>query len=388
MTVRVAALPAPGRVGLSAAVELLKPITWFAPMWAFGCGVVSSGVPVSGQWPLVLAGVALAGPLVCGTSQAANDWYDRHVDAINEPHRPIPSGRLPGRTGLYIAVGWTGVSLLVAALLGPWAFGAALVGVALAVAPGRACYVPLGHEAAAPALSLDGAPPGVAQIPVADAFALLGPLFHDPGVMKAMHDAKAAMLTLERAGLRVSPSDDVMLICYAQEAGAHGHELHDLSMLHLSHHLPPLDAVTGTGRGRLPPAHVSPERMTAHVADAADVVLRLWSKLRPQLRETRSLAAYERVDRRLVPVLMRMEQAGVKVDEAELRRMSADFAIRMEKMEADIGAMIGRPLNLGSNKQLGEVLFDELKLPGGNGDGGAAGAEHLGQKLLGKLQRF
>ena len=101
-------------------------------MWAFGCGVVSSGVPVSGQWPLVIAGVALAGPLVCGTSQAANDWYDRHVDAINEPGRPIPSGRLPGRTGLYIAIGWTGVSLVVAALLGRWAFGAAVVGVALA----------------------------------------------------------------------------------------------------------------------------------------------------------------------------------------------------------------------------------------------------------------
>ena len=101
-------------------------------MWAFGCGVVSSGVPVAGQWPLVLAGVALAGPLVCGTSQAANDWYDRHVDAINEPGRPIPSGRLPGRTGLHIAIGWTAVSLVVAALLGRWAFGAAIVGVALA----------------------------------------------------------------------------------------------------------------------------------------------------------------------------------------------------------------------------------------------------------------
>ena len=124
--------PAPGRTGFLAAVELLKPITWFAPMWAFGCGVVSSGVPVSGQWLLVVAGVALAGPLVCGTSQAANDWYDRHVDAINEPGRPIPSGRLPGRTGLYIALVWTAVSLLVAAALGVWAFGAAVVGVALA----------------------------------------------------------------------------------------------------------------------------------------------------------------------------------------------------------------------------------------------------------------
>ena len=116
----------------SAALELLKPITWFAPMWAFGCGVVSAGVPLGDRWPLALAGVALAGPLVCATSQAANDWYDRHVDAINEPARPIPSGRLPGRTGLWIAIFWTALSALVAATLGVWAFGAALVGLALA----------------------------------------------------------------------------------------------------------------------------------------------------------------------------------------------------------------------------------------------------------------
>ena len=120
------------RVQLGAALELLKPITWFAPMWAFGCGVVSAGVPVAGRWGVVAAGVALAGPLVCGMSQAANDWYDRHVDAINEPARPIPSGRLPGRTGLFIAVGWTVLSLLVAAMLGRWVLGAALLGVALA----------------------------------------------------------------------------------------------------------------------------------------------------------------------------------------------------------------------------------------------------------------
>ena len=120
------------RPDLAAALELLKPITWFAPMWAFGCGVISAGVPLAGSWPLVLAGVVLAGPLVCGTSQAANDWYDRHVDAINEPGRPIPSGRLPGRAGLWIAVAWTVLSLLVASALGRWAFGAAVVGLALA----------------------------------------------------------------------------------------------------------------------------------------------------------------------------------------------------------------------------------------------------------------
>ncbi|MBK6789233.1 MAG: chlorophyll synthase ChlG [Betaproteobacteria bacterium] len=121
------ALPAP-----SAVAELLKPITWFPPMWAFACGVVASGVAVTEQWPLVLLGVLLAGPLVCATSQAVNDWFDREVDAINEPQRPIPSGRMPGRWGLYIAVAWTVISLLVALALGPWGFGAAAVGLLLA----------------------------------------------------------------------------------------------------------------------------------------------------------------------------------------------------------------------------------------------------------------
>lgn len=101
-------------------------------MWAFACGVVASGVAMEGRWGLALIGVALAGPLVCATSQAVNDWFDRHVDAINEPQRPIPSGRMPGRWGLYLAVGWTFVSLLVATALGPWGFGAATVGLLLA----------------------------------------------------------------------------------------------------------------------------------------------------------------------------------------------------------------------------------------------------------------
>jgi chlorophyll synthase len=101
-------------------------------MWAFGCGVVSSGLTLEGRWPVVIIGVTLAGPLVCATSQAVNDWYDRHVDAINEPHRPIPSGRMPGRWGLYVAVAWTLLSLVVATILGPWGFGAAVAGLVLA----------------------------------------------------------------------------------------------------------------------------------------------------------------------------------------------------------------------------------------------------------------
>ncbi len=116
----------------SAVLELLKPITWFAPMWAFMCGVVSSGVNVVERWPELLLGIVLTGPLVCGMSQAANDWFDRHVDAINEPYRPIPSGRIPGRWGLYIAIAWTLISLCVASYLGAFVFGAAMVGIVLA----------------------------------------------------------------------------------------------------------------------------------------------------------------------------------------------------------------------------------------------------------------
>ena len=113
-------------------LTLIKPITWFPPMWAYLCGAVSSGVSPAGQWPIVIIGVILAGPVVCGMSQAANDWCDRHVDAINEPDRPIPSGRIPGRWGLYIALAMTVLSLLLGLILGPWGFGATVVGVVAA----------------------------------------------------------------------------------------------------------------------------------------------------------------------------------------------------------------------------------------------------------------
>ena len=116
----------------AAVLQLLKPITWFAPMWAFMCGLVSSGVSLADHWLLAVGGVVLAGPAICATSQAVNDWFDRHVDAINEPDRPIPSGRIPGRWGLAIAVIWTVLSLALAASLGAWVGWAALLGMALA----------------------------------------------------------------------------------------------------------------------------------------------------------------------------------------------------------------------------------------------------------------
>jgi chlorophyll synthase len=124
-----------GAVPLPAArdvIELLKPITWFPPIWAFMCGVVSSGVPLADRWGFLIAGILLTGPLVCGTSQAVNDWFDRHVDAINQPERPIPSGRIAGRWGLSIAIIGTALSAAVAAATGPWVFAATLLGLACA----------------------------------------------------------------------------------------------------------------------------------------------------------------------------------------------------------------------------------------------------------------
>jgi chlorophyll synthase len=112
-----------------AMLRLIKPITWFPPIWAFLCGAVSSGIPLGANWTTVILGMVLAGPIVCGMSQAANDWCDRHVDAVNEPDRPIPSGRIPGRWGLWIALAMTALSLAVGWLLGPWGFGATVVGV-------------------------------------------------------------------------------------------------------------------------------------------------------------------------------------------------------------------------------------------------------------------
>ncbi len=144
------AYPAP-----SAVLELLKPITWFPPMWAFACGVVSSGVPIIPNWPIALIGIILAGPLICAMSQAINDWYDRDVDAINEPHRPIPSGRIPGKWGLYIAAIWTVLSLLVALSLGQWVFWSAVIGLVLAWVTGAAAMLG-GALPTAPSLIMAG----------------------------------------------------------------------------------------------------------------------------------------------------------------------------------------------------------------------------------------
>ena len=234
------------------------------------------------------------------------------------------------------------------------ALRAGLVGFSLATAPGRACYVPLRHELLDP------------QLKTEQALALLAPLLADRSVLKVLQNAKYDLLVLGRAGAwDVAPIDDTMLLSYSQEAGLHGHGMDELSRLHLGHTPISYDEVTGTGRNRVTFAQVALDRATAYAAEDADVTLRLWRALHPRLRATQSLALYEQVERRLIPILLEMERAGIKVDEADLRAMSVDFEQRMAAMEIEIHKLAGREFNLGSAKQLGEILFDEMGLQGG-----------------------
>ncbi len=238
-----------------------------------------------------------------------------------------------------------------------------LIGLSLATAPGRACYVPLAHEG-------DLEHPVPPQPDTAAVLGVLAPLLADPGVLKVFQNAKFDVLILERIGRGIlagpiAPIDDTMLISYAQAAGAHGHGMDELSSRFLGHTPVTYDQVTGTGRARVPFARVPLPRAAHYAAEDTDVTLRLWHVLRPALRTNRALALYEQLERPLIRVLATMEAAGISVDEAELRRMSADFAARMAVMETGIHGLAGRPFNLGSPKQLGEILFDEMKLPGG-----------------------
>jgi len=247
---------------------------------------------------------------------------------------------------------------------------ARLVGFSLALEPGRACYVPLRHVAPGGGAGTLAVDPPPRQMPLAEAVALLGPLLADPSVLKILLNAKYDLAVLaqeQNGGLAVAPVDDAMLVSYCLEGGAHGHGMDELSLLHLGHRPITYDEVTGTGRARIGFDAVPLDRATAYAAEDADVTLRLWAALRPRLRRERVLVLYEEIERPLIPVLLAMEAAGVKVDAQELKRISQDFAQRLAALEAEIHQLAGTPFTIGSPKQLGEVLFETLKLspPGG-----------------------
>jgi DNA polymerase-1 len=244
------------------------------------------------------------------------------------------------------------------------AMKANLVGLSMAVAPGRACYVPLRHEGSGDLMGT-GRPD---QLDAEAALAELKPLLEDPQILKVLHNAKYDLEVLirdENGGIAVAPVDDSMMISYAMDAGRHGHGMDELSLLHLGHTPISFDAVTGTGKARMSFAQVPLGKATAYAAEDADVTLRLWALLKPKLREAKALALYEQVERRMVGVLRNMERAGIRIDSAELARIGEDFSGKLVVYERQCHELAGRPFNVGSPKQLGEILFDEMGLKGG-----------------------
>ena len=256
---------------------------------------------------------------------------------------------------------------------------AELVGVSLATAPGRACYVPLGHKTGGDDL-FGGAALAPGQMEMIEALALLKPVLEDESILKIGQNMKYDWKIFARHGIRVAPFDDTMLMSYALYSGLHGHGMDALSETYLGHTPIPIKELLGSGKAQITFDKVAIDKATAYAAEDADITLRLWRAFKPQLSRARVSTVYETLERPLVPVLAEMEMAGVKVDTAVLARMSNVFAQRMAGLEAEIQALAGQPFNVGSPKQLGEILFDVLGVPGGQK--GKTGAYATGADVL------
>ena len=241
-----------------------------------------------------------------------------------------------------------------------------LIGLSLAVKPGDACYIPIGHRTAADDLFNGG---GLApdQMTEPEVIALLKPLLESPGVLKIGHDIKFDMHVFALRGVRVAPIDDAMLLSYTLDAGATGddHSLNTLSERFLGHKPIPLSEVAGSGRNFLGLARAPIEKACEYGAEKADIALRLRRVLEPRLVAERMTTVYERLERPLIEVLGRMERRGIAIDRDILSRMTGEFSQRMAALEDEISRIVGAPFNPGSPKQLGDILFGQMGLPGG-----------------------
>jgi DNA polymerase I len=239
---------------------------------------------------------------------------------------------------------------------------AEVVAVALALGPSEAAYMPLGHRDANDLLAGGGLAAG--QVPEKEALALLKPLLESPGILKVGHDLKHDTLVLDRRGIKLRAIDDVMLMSYVLDAGRSGHGLDELSRRHLGHAMLDKAELTGKGKAQAPFEAVDVERAGTFGAEIADVSLRLWRLLSARLVHERVVTVYQTLERPLVPVLARMEQRGIAIDTDTLSRLSGDFAQRAAALEAEIQEIAGEPLNPGSPKQIADILFGKMKLPG------------------------
>ncbi|CAN1723050.1 DNA polymerase I [Hyphomicrobium sp. 1Nfss2.1] len=245
---------------------------------------------------------------------------------------------------------------------------AELVGFSMAVAPGEACYVPLSHRAASDAFDF-GSHDGIQQIPVVDALGLLKPLLEDPSILKIGQNIKFDLNVLAQHGINVAPVDDTMLMSYALDVGRGSHGMDDLAMKHLGHTCITFDQVIahvpGKKKSERTFAQAPLDKATEYAAEDADVTLRLWMLLKPRLAAERVVTVYETLERPLIPVIAEMERAGIRVDGGILSRLSSTFAQGVARLEEEVNGLVGHKFNLGSPRQLGELLFDRLQLPGG-----------------------
>ena len=243
------------------------------------------------------------------------------------------------------------------------AMQAVLCGVSLAVAPNEACYIPCGHNGGG-GLDLGGSGT-TEQLPEKAMLSRLKPLLEDEGVLKIAQNLKYDYLVLLQRGIRIAPFDDTMLISYVLEATLHGHGMDELSELYLGHKPIAFADVAGKGKQKVTFDCVPVKEATRYSAEDADVTLRLYRLLKPRLAAEGRLTVYETLERPLVPVLADMEQAGISIDTGVLQKLSHDFAIQMTALEGDIHKLAGEKFNIGSPKQLGDVLFGKFSLPGG-----------------------
>ncbi|MDW4498280.1 DNA polymerase I [Sulfitobacter sp. D35] len=257
---------------------------------------------------------------------------------------------------------------------------AELVGVSLSVEPGQACYVPLTHKSSAGEGLFGSDDLAEGQMPFDEALEMLKPMLEDPSILKIGQNMKYDVKIFARQGISVAPIDDTMLMSYAMHAGMHGHGMDLLSERYLGHVPIPIKPLLGSGKSAITFDRVPVADAVAYAAEDADITLRLWQMFKPQLHRAQVTRVYETLERPMVGVLAEMERAGIRVDRDTLSRMSNAFSQKMAGLEDEIYGLAGRQFNVGSPKQLGEILFDEMGLPGGKK--GKTGAYSTGADVL------
>ncbi|WP_439522522.1 DNA polymerase I [Marivita sp.] len=255
-----------------------------------------------------------------------------------------------------------------------------LVGISLSVTPGKACYIPLTHKAEGGEGLFGSDALAEGQIPMDDALKALKPLLEDPAVMKIGQNMKYDTKIMSRYGVDIDPIDDTMLMSYAMNAGLHSHGMDTLSERYLGHTPIPIKDLLGSGKSQITFDRVPIDQAVKYAAEDAEITLRLWLMFKPQLHQVKVTRVYETMERPLVPVLAQMERNGIKVDRDTLSRMSNAFSQKMAGLEDEIYELVGRKFNVGSPKQLGEILFDEMALEGGKR--GKTGAYATGADVL------